>query len=130
MPPKGSEKRHTDDSGEFSLEERSALEERGKSQKYRVNFGGNIVVEIIARAYPSIGQLFGGRAAAQVLRRLFRSIPGYCVGPSVDETPPVQDGVRPDVTDLETEHPIDVKSFPFLFLILNTPLLIFLSDKL
>ncbi|KAI9823661.1 MAG: hypothetical protein M1826_007679 [Phylliscum demangeonii] len=84
-----------------------ALEKRGSDTPYYVNLGNNVGFTIIAIAYPAIAELFGVPSASLVLRRFFRLIAGYCVGPSIQEgtVPP---GGRPSgLTGLQTEHPID-----------------------
>ncbi|GIJ91962.1 hypothetical protein Asppvi_010937 [Aspergillus pseudoviridinutans] len=85
-----------------------SLEKRGNAEIY---YPKHITgVRVIAWAYPALRVLYNEFPELyQILRRWFRLIPGYCVGPSINsgtfanehEVPPSA------LSDLEAEHPID-----------------------
>ena len=87
-----------------------ALEKRGGEHTYRANLANGVVIRIIGLAYPGLVELFGLQPGLQILRRFFRLIPGYCLGPSIAESnvPPNVD--QNALRGFESEHPIDVST--------------------
>ena len=65
---------------------------------------------IVAAIYPEIGRLFAIPQAGRVLRRLFRLIQGYCIGPAVAEANVAAGSNPPGLGGMQTEHPLDVSS--------------------
>jgi chitinase len=101
----------------------TGLAKRGSEWPYYVNLGGNIGITIIAMAYPSLVEIFGLDGGSRVLRRFFRLIAGYCIGPAVEEgTIPPGDN-PPRLDNMDAEHPVDRQvMMPFLQAITNNRL--------
>lgn len=111
-------------SSSLELSRRSTgLAKRGSEWPYYVNLGNNIGITIIAMAYPSLVEIFGLDGGSRVLRRFFRLIAGYCIGPAVEEgTIPPGDS-PPRMDNMDAEHPIDRQvMMPFLQSITNNRL--------
>lgn len=95
-----------------SIYERSSLlqiSKRGAAKIYPVALG-KIIIEIAAAAYPSMGDLYSGINADQVLRTGFRLATTYCTSPGLS-TLTITSGVITDLYakyGLEAEHPLDV----------------------
>lgn len=89
------------------------LVERGAEETYNAYLANGHVLVIIARLYPSISQLYNGPNSGQVLRQLFRILPGYCVAPAIQEAPVVPGPNPPGLTGMQTEHPLDVSAPSF-----------------
>jgi chitinase len=90
-----------------------ALEKRGNTEMYYVSLSPSVGISIISVAYPRLVEIFGLRGASRVLRRMFRMIAGYCVGPALEELV-VGSGEHPGHMDgLEAEHPIDRQVMKF-----------------
>lgn len=68
--------------------------------------GFNLV--IVAALFPAIGELYDLPNANQVIRRLFRLIAGWCIGPSVAEQSVGPGSHPPGLNGMQTEHPLDV----------------------
>ncbi|KAL5360254.1 hypothetical protein BJX96DRAFT_184439 [Aspergillus floccosus] len=85
-----------------------SLEKRGNAEIYYPKHIRG--VSLIAWAYPALRALYNDYPALyQILRRWFRLIPGYCVGPSINSGTFVTGNEvhSSDLEDLEAEHPID-----------------------
>ncbi|GKZ21587.1 hypothetical protein AbraCBS73388_007488 [Aspergillus brasiliensis] len=93
----------------FKASDKSLLfEKRGNAETYYPKHIRG--VRVIAWAYPALRALYNEYPALyQILRRWFRLIPGYCVGPSINSGPFARENQVPssDLADLEAEHPID-----------------------
>lgn len=85
----------------------AALDKRGNAETYYVSLSPSVGIRIIAVAYPGLVEIFGLNGASRVLRRMFRMIAGYCVGPAIEELV-IGPGNNPGhMEGLEAEHVID-----------------------
>ncbi|RMY88306.1 hypothetical protein D0864_06671, partial [Hortaea werneckii] len=83
-----------------------SLEKRETTTYKAILYTGSVVV-VTAANYPRIGRLFKIANRNQVLKQAFRLIPGYCLGPSVQELA-INVGTTGVLRGLQAEHPIDV----------------------
>jgi hypothetical protein len=86
----------------------SSLEKRAVTTYNAVLYTGTLVV-VIAASFPPIGRLFEIANRNQVLKQAFRMIPGYCLGPSIQEIA-ITLGSAGALVGLQAEHPIDVST--------------------
>ncbi|KAI7261488.1 glycoside hydrolase family 18 protein, partial [Hortaea werneckii] len=82
-----------------------SLEKRETTTYKAILYTGSVVV-VTAANYPRIGRLFKIANRNQVLKQAFRLIPGYCLGPSVQELA-INVGTTGVLRGLQAEHPID-----------------------
>lgn len=68
------------------------------------------MIYIISVVFPAIAMLFLEANSNQVTPALFRLIPGFCLAPAIQETPLPPGPELPDLTGLQTEHPLDVNA--------------------
>jgi hypothetical protein len=86
----------------------SSLEKRAVTPYDAVLYTGTVVI-VTAASYPRIGRLFQVANRDQVLKQAFRMIPGYCLGPSIQEVA-ITLGTAGALAGLQAEHPIDVST--------------------
>lgn len=85
------------------------FDKRGNSEIYRAIIG-NIIIEAIAGAYPSIGKLFTVANADQVLRWAFRLNKNYCTSKAMSVSSlPAGPVAKALYAGLNSEHTIDVR---------------------
>ncbi|KAL3262031.1 hypothetical protein ABHI18_003215 [Aspergillus niger] len=98
------------DESSVSYRKRSDLtsfDRRGASKQYIAKVGG-VLVETVAAAYPSIGQLFTVANAGQVVRWAFRLNQNYCTSNAMSVTPlPAGFVSKALYAGLNSEHVID-----------------------
>ena len=101
--------------GNASSEHVHLLEERDKESTYIALLPNGFALVIVAAIYPEIGRLYEVRNAGQVLRRLFRLIQGWCIGPAVNEAIVAPGSNPPGLGGMQTEHPVDVSVVVLVF---------------
>ncbi|KAJ5185855.1 hypothetical protein N7472_010695 [Penicillium cf. griseofulvum] len=83
-----------------------AIEKRGAAARY-VAIAGKVTVEILAAAYPSIGDLFGVKNFNQILRVGFTLAERYCTVPGLSKFT-IPSGKTPSgLSGMHSEHVID-----------------------
>lgn len=75
--------------------------------EYRSYLYNGAIIITQAAAYPAIGALYGVKNSAQVLKKTFRLIPGYCIGTAIQVVTFVTIQAN-TLFGLQAEHPIDV----------------------
>jgi chitinase len=85
------------------------LTKRGEDT-YPAYLPNGITLIIIAVIFPAISRLYQVPNEEQVLREQFRLIPGYCLGPAIQEAPVPPGPDPPGLNGFQTEHPLDVSA--------------------
>ncbi|KAK3168025.1 hypothetical protein OEA41_004471 [Lepraria neglecta] len=83
------------------------FKERAKESTYIAVLPNGFELVIVAAIYPAIGRLYEVPNAGQVLRRLFRLIQGWCIGPAVNVATVAPGSNPPGLGGMQTEHPVD-----------------------
>ena len=77
----------------------------GGEDVYTARLLNGYLLVIIAVIYPEISRLYQVPNANQVIRQEFRLIPGYCLGPAIQEAPVPPEPNPPGLNGFQTEHP-------------------------
>ena len=96
--------------GNASSEHIHLLEARGSESTYIARLPNGFPLVIVAALYPEIGRLYNVPNSGEVLRRLFRLIQGWCIGPAIDEATVPPGSNPPGLGGMESEHPVDVSA--------------------
>ena len=101
--------------GNASSEHAHLLEERGSETTYIAELPNGFYLVIVAALYPEIGRLYNVPNSGQVLRRLFRLIQGWCIGPAIDLEKVPRGSNPPGLGGMQSEHPVDVSVVVLFF---------------
>ncbi|RAH72534.1 glycoside hydrolase family 18 protein [Aspergillus aculeatinus CBS 121060] len=91
----------------FEEGEEHSLQKRKVGKKFAKATIDGLIIKYVIAGYPTIGELFSIKGAAQVLMRAFRTRHGYCAGSTLDVTDFKSKPSKEEYARLNTEHPLD-----------------------